>query len=64
MAPICYAHLAAAQVAQMIKPEDYSSGPSSSQAAASSSSQAAAAAAPIPKLPLFHEAVADTMFFC
>ncbi|XP_034705254.1 protein argonaute 4A-like [Vitis riparia] len=52
VAPVCYAHLAAAQVAQFIKFEDLPE-PSSGHAAA-----------PVPQLPSFHEKVADTMFFC
>ncbi|KAH7846364.1 hypothetical protein Vadar_013047 [Vaccinium darrowii] len=54
VAPICYAHLAAAQMGQFIKFEDVSE-TSSAQTPGSSA---------VPELPRLHKYVAGSMFFC
>ncbi|AET01083.2 hypothetical protein MtrunA17_Chr5g0448711 [Medicago truncatula] len=53
-APICYVHLAAAQVAQFMKFENISE---------TSSSQGGNNASSIPQLPKFHTKVWNSMFF-
>lgn len=58
VAPICYAHLAAAQVGQFMKFDDRSE-TSSSQGGFTS-----AGAAVVPELPRLHENVRSSMFFC
>ena len=56
VAPIYYAHLAAAQVAKFTRLDDMSE---------TSSSQATqAAGAPVQELPRLHANVASSMFFC
>nr|CAB3505055.1 unnamed protein product [Digitaria exilis] len=57
VAPICYAHLAAAQMGQFMKFEDFTD--TSSGSGANSSSSAA-----IPELPRLHADVCSSMFFC
>nr|CAB3472825.1 unnamed protein product [Digitaria exilis] len=52
VAPVYYAHLAAAQVRQFVRFDDMSSASSSG------------APAPLPKLPRLHESVRSSMFFC
>ncbi|KAJ7964784.1 Argonaute family protein [Quillaja saponaria] len=54
VAPICYAHLAAAQMAQFMKFDDSSD----------ASSVTSVGNAPIPELPRLHENVEGSMFFC
>ncbi|KAM0859753.1 hypothetical protein ACQ4PT_046986 [Festuca glaucescens] len=56
VAPIYYAHLAAAQVAKFTRLDDMSE--------TSSSHATQAAAAPVPELPRLHDKVASSMFFC
>lgn len=58
VAPICYAHLAAAQVMQFIKFEDLSETSSGRGSVTSSES------IPVPELPRLHENVRSSMFFC
>ncbi|KAI0520070.1 hypothetical protein KFK09_007535 [Dendrobium nobile] len=58
VAPICYAHLAAAQVGQFMKFED------KSETSSSQGGMTAAGAAPVPELPRLHENVRSSMFFC
>ncbi|KAJ0984406.1 hypothetical protein J5N97_002762 [Dioscorea zingiberensis] len=55
VAPICYAHLAAYQVSQSFKFEDFTD---------TSSGNGSNAAARIPELPRLDEKVATSMFFC
>ncbi len=57
VAPICYAHLAAAQMGQFIKFEDFPE-------ASSASSVTSVGGVPIPELPRLHENVQSSMFFC
>ncbi|KAF7029304.1 hypothetical protein CFC21_041093 [Triticum aestivum] len=59
VSPICYAHLAAAQVAQFIKFDEMSE-TSSSQGGGHTS----AGSAPVQELPRLHEKVRSSMFFC
>nr|AHC30882.1 argonaute 6 protein [Dimocarpus longan] len=56
VAPICYAHLAAAQTGQFIKFEDFSE--------TSSERGTAVGSIAIPELPRLHKNVASSMFFC
>ncbi|PIA35479.1 hypothetical protein AQUCO_03500087v1 [Aquilegia coerulea] len=58
VAPICYAHLAAAQMGQFIKFDDSSSDSSSSHGITS------AGPVPVAQLPRLHEKVRSSMFFC
>ncbi|XP_073106962.1 protein argonaute 4A-like [Elaeis guineensis] len=58
VAPICYAHLAAAQMSQFMKFEDFSE-TSSGQGPVTASGQSA-----IPELPQLHPNVCSSMFFC
>ncbi|KAG6523121.1 hypothetical protein ZIOFF_012974 [Zingiber officinale] len=60
VAPICYAHLAAAQIGQFVKFEDLSDS-SSSQGG---QQHTAPGAVPVPELPRLHENVSSSMFFC
>ncbi|XP_051145305.1 protein argonaute 4A-like [Andrographis paniculata] len=55
VAPICYAHLAAGQMAQLVKADDVSE---------RSSSGGAAAAPVVPEMPKIHDWVRNSMFFC
>ncbi|KAH7861984.1 hypothetical protein Vadar_033370 [Vaccinium darrowii] len=59
VAPICYAHLAAAQMGQFIKFEDFSETSSGHK-----SLTTAGSAIPVPELPRLHKDVAGSMFFC
>ncbi|KAM0919337.1 hypothetical protein ACQ4PT_008258 [Festuca glaucescens] len=61
VAPIAYAHLAAAQVGTFMKFEDMSSDASSSQGGGGHTS---AGSVSVPELPRLHEKVRSTMFFC
>uniref|UniRef100_A0A0E0C0M7 Piwi domain-containing protein n=1 Tax=Oryza meridionalis TaxID=40149 RepID=A0A0E0C0M7_9ORYZ len=54
VAPICYAHLAAAQVSQFVRLDD----------AASEGSGDGGAPRPVPELPRLHPDVRQSMFFC
>ncbi|KAF7824810.1 protein argonaute 4A-like [Senna tora] len=59
VAPICYAHLAAAQVAQFIKFDE------SSESSSSHGGHTSAGAPHVPpELPRLHKSVANSMFFC
>lgn len=58
VAPICYAHLAAAQVGQFVKFEDRS------ETSSSQGGFTAPGAASVPELPRLHENVSSSMFFC
>ncbi|KAJ0469097.1 putative post-transcriptional gene silencing PAZ-Argonaute family protein [Helianthus annuus] len=58
VAPICYAHLAAGQMAQFVKFEDMS------DSASSHSGSAAAGAGGFNQLPKLHERTRNSMFFC
>ncbi|GER34610.1 argonaute family protein [Striga asiatica] len=59
VAPICYAHLAAAQMSQFIKLDDISE--KSSQHSGGTSTSGGAS---VPQLPVLHEKITNTMFFC
>jgi eukaryotic translation initiation factor 2C len=56
VAPICYAHLAAAQMGQFMKFEEFADTSSGSVNSSSSAS--------IPELPRLHADVCSSMFFC
>nr|XP_004296440.2 PREDICTED: protein argonaute 16-like [Fragaria vesca subsp. vesca] len=58
VAPVCYAHLAAAQVGQFMKFEDLSDTSSGKGSITSSES------IPVQELPRLHEKVQGSMFFC
>lgn len=58
VAPICYAHLAAQQMGQFMKFEEFSE-TSSGQA-----SVTLPGSVPVPELPRLHENVRTSMFFC
>lgn len=58
VAPICYAHLAAAQMSQFVKFDDMS------DAASSHSGGAGSSAGGFTQLPKLHEKVCSSMFFC
>ena len=55
VAPICYAHLAAAQMSQFLKFEDLSD---------KSSSHSGGGGPTVPELPVLEEKVRSSMFFC
>uniref|UniRef100_A0A0E0FJZ9 Uncharacterized protein n=1 Tax=Oryza nivara TaxID=4536 RepID=A0A0E0FJZ9_ORYNI len=55
VAPICYAHLAAAQVSQFVRLDD---------AASEGSGDGGAPPRPVPELPRLHPDVRQSMFFC
>jgi eukaryotic translation initiation factor 2C len=59
VAPICYAHLAAAQVGQFIKFDELSE-TSSSQGGGHTS----AGSVPVQELPRLHRNICSSMFFC
>jgi hypothetical protein len=59
VAPVCYAHLAAAQVSTFLRLEEMSDA-SSSQGGGHTS----AGSAPVPELPRLHDKVRSSMFFC
>ncbi|CAN6358861.1 unnamed protein product [Urochloa humidicola] len=58
VAPICYAHLAAAQVGTFLKFEEMS------DASSSQGGHTSAGSVPVPELPRLHEKVRNSMFFC
>ncbi|CAO2184938.1 unnamed protein product [Urochloa humidicola] len=58
VAPICYAHLAAAQVGQFIKFEEMS------ETSSSQGGHTSAGSVPVQELPRLHEKVSSSMFFC
>ncbi|ONI18322.1 hypothetical protein PRUPE_3G209300 [Prunus persica] len=58
VAPICYAHLAAAQVGQFMKFEDLS------ETSSGNGSVTSAESIPFPELPKLHKNVQGSMFFC
>lgn len=58
VAPICYAHLAAAQMGQFMKFEEFAETSSGSGGVPSSSG------AVVPELPRLHADVCSSMFFC
>uniref|UniRef100_A0A0E0LYI7 Piwi domain-containing protein n=1 Tax=Oryza punctata TaxID=4537 RepID=A0A0E0LYI7_ORYPU len=58
VAPICYAHLAAAQMGQFMKFEEFAETSSGSGGVTSSSGAA------VPELPRLHADVCSSMFFC
>ncbi|CAL4902476.1 unnamed protein product [Urochloa decumbens] len=58
VAPICYAHLAAAQVGTFLKFEEMS------DASSSQGGHTSAGSVPVPDLPRLHEKVRASMFFC
>ncbi|KAI3894698.1 hypothetical protein MKX03_031628 [Papaver bracteatum] len=58
VAPVCYAHLAAAQMQQFLKFEDMSESSSSHGGVTS------ATGVPVPELPKLHANVRSSMFFC
>ncbi|CAL4957224.1 unnamed protein product [Urochloa decumbens] len=58
VAPICYAHLAAAQVGQFIKFEEMS------ETSSSQGGHTSAGSVPVQELPRLHEKVKSSMFFC
>ncbi|XP_010521596.1 PREDICTED: protein argonaute 4 isoform X2 [Tarenaya hassleriana] len=59
VAPICYAHLAAAQIGTFVKFEDRSETSSSHGGGSTASGQVS-----VPQLPKLKESVANSMFFC
>ncbi|KAL0387712.1 UNVERIFIED_CONTAM: protein argonaute 4A [Sesamum radiatum] len=58
VAPICYAHLAAAQMAQFIKFEE------ASDRSSSHSGTAAGGGVSVQELPMLHDRISSSMFFC
>ncbi|KAL8088025.1 hypothetical protein AgCh_037970 [Apium graveolens] len=58
VAPICYAHLAAAQVGQFMKFDDFN------DSSSGRGSFTSAGSVPVPQLPRLHKNVAGSMFFC
>ncbi|XP_028797109.1 protein argonaute 4 [Neltuma alba] len=58
VAPICYAHLAATQMGQMIKFED------KSETSSSHGGLSSAGPVPVPQLPKLQDNVRNSMFFC
>ncbi|OIT31687.1 protein argonaute 4a [Nicotiana attenuata] len=58
VAPICYAHLAAAQMSQFIKFDELS------ETSSSHGGVTAVGGAPVPTLPRLHRNVRSSMFFC
>ena len=58
VAPICYAHLAAAQMGQFMKFEDFS------ETSSGQRSMTSVGSTPVPELPRLHENVEGSMFFC
>lgn len=61
VAPICYAHLAAAQMSQFIKFDEMSETASSQ---GGSGGVTVAGAVPVQELPRLHKNVVNSMFFC
>ncbi|KAL6527982.1 Protein argonaute 4B [Orobanche hederae] len=62
VAPICYAHLAAAQMSQFIKFDEISE--KSSQHSSSGGTTSSSGGVSVPELPVLHDKIANTMFFC
>ena len=58
VAPVCYAHLAAEQMAQFVKFED------SSETSSGQNSVTETGSIPVPEMPRLHKDVAGSMFFC
>ncbi|XP_050206927.1 protein argonaute 16 [Mercurialis annua] len=58
VAPVCYAHLAAQQMGQFIKFEDFS------ETSSGHGSVTSSGPVPVPELPRLHKDVAGSMFFC
>lgn len=58
VAPVAYAHLAAAQVGTFTKFED------SSESSSSHGELTSAGSVPVTPLPVLHEKVCSSMFFC
>lgn len=58
VAPICYAHLAAAQIGQFMKYEDFS------ETSSGQRSMTSVGSTPVPELPRLHKNVEGSMFFC
>ncbi|GJN22127.1 hypothetical protein PR202_gb09663 [Eleusine coracana subsp. coracana] len=58
VAPICYAHLAAAQVGTFLKFEEMS------ETSSSQGGHTSVGSIPVPELPRLHEKVRSSMFFC
>ncbi|KAG5239467.1 protein argonaute 4A [Salix suchowensis] len=58
VAPVCYAHLAASQMAQFIKFDDLS------DTSSSHGEVTIPGAVPVPELPRLHDNVSSSMFFC
>ncbi|KAA8526554.1 hypothetical protein F0562_008243 [Nyssa sinensis] len=58
VAPVCYAHLAAQQMGQFIKFEDFS------ETSSGQKSLTSVGSVPVPELPRLNEKVAGSMFFC
>jgi len=58
VAPICYAHLAAAQVGQFIKFDEMS------ETSSSHGEHTSAGSVPVQELPRLHDKVRSSMFFC
>ena len=58
VAPICYAHLAAAQMAQFIKFDELS------ETSSSHGGLTITGAPQVPQLPRLHQDVTNSMFFC
>ncbi|TVU22668.1 hypothetical protein EJB05_32383, partial [Eragrostis curvula] len=58
VAPICYAHLAAAQVGQFIKFDELS------ETSSSQGGHTSAGSVPVQELPRLHKNVSSSMFFC
>lgn len=58
VAPVCYAHLAAAQMSQFIKFEEFS------ETSSGHGGVTAGGGASIPELPRLHRNVSSSMFFC
>ncbi|KAM5551204.1 protein argonaute 4A-like [Rosa sericea] len=61
VAPVCYAHLAAAQMSQFIKFDEISEAASSQ---GGSGGVTVAGAVPVQELPRLHKSVVNSMFFC
>ncbi|KAF5187030.1 argonaute 4B [Thalictrum thalictroides] len=58
VAPVCYAHLAAAQMGQFMKFDDQS------ETSSGHGGLTAAGTVPVPELPRLHKNVSSSMFFC
>ncbi|KAF1891789.1 hypothetical protein Lal_00031598 [Lupinus albus] len=58
VAPVCYAHLAAAQMGQFMKFDEFS------ETSSSHGGMTSIGVPQVPQLPLLHEDVTNSMFFC